>query len=121
MLNNTLDILKFDYTGGKKDFSSLKFDDSKYFLADVNTYYYKDKGISVLALFPSEGNKTIKKPTLVSMFYGTDKSNKSDQIEISENATWTEFYPAKAGYIVIVEYYEKEKRLEQRIEKFNYQ
>ena len=120
-LTNKLDILKFDYIGGKKDFSDLKFNDSKYFLGDIGTFYYKNNGgLNILALFASTDNSTIKRSILVSMLYGADKSCKSDQIEVSDNATWTEYYPAKPGYIMIVEYFEKEKRLSQRVEKFNY-
>lgn len=43
-----------------------------------------------------------------------------DKIDLSNDASWISVSPAKAGYIMITEYYKKEKRMDSRLEKINY-
>ncbi|MGZ3865070.1 MAG: DUF6770 family protein [Bacteroidia bacterium] len=117
----TLDIQKFSFLSGKTDYTSRKFSDGGAYYADFDiTYYPLLKTAQVLCFFPTKNNSQLSKSTLVSLQYDFNTNCKSDQMELSEKPTWTEYYPARAGYVMIVEYYEGEKKLTQRIEKFNY-
>jgi len=43
----------------------------------------------------------------------------TDKINLSSKAKWMRTYPAKAGFIMITEYFKKEKKLDFRLEKMN--
>ena len=43
-----------------------------------------------------------------------------DKVDLSTEATSIRVFPAKAGYILLTEYFKKEKKLESRLEKINY-
>ena len=43
----------------------------------------------------------------------------TDKINLSTKAKWLHVYPAKLGFVMIMEYYRKEKRLELHLEKIN--
>lgn len=43
----------------------------------------------------------------------------TDQINLSSKARWVSIFPAKTGYIAILEYFKKEKKLEFHFEKLN--
>lgn len=42
-----------------------------------------------------------------------------DKISLRSKAKWTQVFPAKPGFVTILEYFKKEKRLEYRLEKIN--
>lgn len=48
-----------------------------------------------------------------------DGETTSDKIPLNTKAKWCRVYPAKPGFVTILEYYKKEKRLEYRLEKLN--
>jgi hypothetical protein len=43
----------------------------------------------------------------------------TDKINLNSKSTWMRIFPAKPGYISILEYFKKEKTLEMRLEKIN--
>ncbi len=51
--------------------------------------------------------------------YGKDKKLKSDPIRLPNKPTWFAVSPAKQGYISLVEYYKKDKKLVLRLERVN--
>jgi hypothetical protein len=57
------------------------------------------------------------------LYFGSISYNgsdlKTDKIKFEKKASWQHVYPAKPGYVMITEYYRKEKRLEYRLEKLN--
>jgi hypothetical protein len=44
----------------------------------------------------------------------------NDKIKFDTKAKWQQIYPAKSGYVMIAEYFKKEKKLEFRMEKVNF-
>ena len=42
-----------------------------------------------------------------------------DKIKLASKAKWVKVYPGKPGFVMILEYYKKDKRLEYRLEKLN--
>ncbi len=43
-----------------------------------------------------------------------------DRVDLTSDATTIRVYPAKTGYILLTEYFKKEKKIENRLEKINY-
>lgn len=43
-----------------------------------------------------------------------------DKLDLDSKATWFRVHPGKPGYVMITEYFEKEKRMDFRMEKLNY-
>ncbi len=54
-----------------------------------------------------------------SINYGDGKLT-TDKVKFDKKATWQYVYPGKPGYVMISEYYKKEKKLEFRMEKLNF-
>ena len=50
----------------------------------------------------------------------SDNTFKKDKLRFDTKATWQYVYPGKPGYVMISEYFRKEKRLEFRMEKLNF-
>ena len=57
-------------------------------------------------------------------YFGTinysDNTFKTDKVRFDTKATWQYVYPGKPGYVMISEYFRKEKKLEFRMEKLNF-
>lgn len=57
-------------------------------------------------------------------YYGainySDGKLTTDKVKFDKKATWQYVYPAKPGYVMISEYYKKERRLEFKMEKLNF-
>lgn len=101
--------------------AALSFDDEKYFDADMKSYYSsRANSITIISRVVANKRTPFKKDKVVVLLYAPGQPLKADEFDVSEKATSTEFFPAKQGFIVIVEYFEKEKRLSKRIEKLNY-
>jgi hypothetical protein len=49
-----------------------------------------------------------------------DGQLKTDKVKFDKKATWQHVYPGKPGYVMISEYFKKEKKLEFRMEKLNF-
>lgn len=60
------------------------------------------------------------KNLLGSIIYTPEKVFTVDKIELSRKSTIYSVYRAKEGYVMVSEYFEKEKRREARLEKLNY-
>jgi hypothetical protein len=65
-----------------------------------------------------EKNKDYKGSTFHSISYNNSKLT-TDKINLASKATSLKIMPGKAGYIVITEYFKKEKKLDIRLEKLN--
>lgn len=61
----------------------------------------EDKGLNFHAISYNEGTVT------------------EDKISLRTKARWTRVFPAKPGFVTILEYFKKDKRLEYRLEKIN--
>lgn len=48
-----------------------------------------------------------------------DGQMSEDKISLKSKAKWTRVFPAKPGFVTILEYFKKDKRLEYRLEKLN--
>ena len=57
-------------------------------------------------------------------YFGTinysDSKLTTDKVKFSSKATWHRVYPGKPGYVMIMEYFRKEKKLDFRMEKVNF-
>ncbi len=56
--------------------------------------------------------------TFNSITYAEGKTS-TDKIKLSSQARWMRIFPAKPGFIMLQEYFKKEKRMEMRLEKIN--
>jgi hypothetical protein len=65
-----------------------------------------------------ERSKDFKGLTFNSISYEDGKTT-TDRIELISKAKWLRLYPAKTGFVMIMEYFKKDKRLEFRLEKLN--
>ena len=65
-----------------------------------------------------ESGKDFTGKTFHSITYDGGKTT-TDRIELTSKAKWLRVFPAKAGSIMIMEYFKKDKRLEMRLEKLN--
>jgi hypothetical protein len=102
---------------GESNIDHLNF--SKREVIDFNLNSNFDKTNNTLTMFGKVG-KEGKNDTFVSIVYEKGKPLKTDEFPLNKDAEWTEFYPAKPGYVLIVEYFKKEKSLKKRLEKLNY-
>lgn len=100
---------------------AIKYDENKYFDANIMAYYNNKSGaLNILSIVSANKKTPFKKSKVVSILSRPGEALKTDEFDFSEKATTTEFFPAKEGYIVILEYFEKEKKITKRIEKLNY-
>jgi hypothetical protein len=60
------------------------------------------------------------KNVLGSVIYTPEKVFTVDKLTLNRKSTDYFVYPAKEGYVLVSEYYKKEKRIESRLEKLNY-
>lgn len=65
-----------------------------------------------------ERSKDFKGLTFNSISYEDGKTS-TDRVELTSKAKWLRVYPAKTGFVMIMEYFKKDKRLEFRLEKLN--
>ena len=65
-----------------------------------------------------ESSKEFTGKTFHSITYDGGKMT-TDRIELTSKAKWLRVFPAKAGSVMIMEYFKKDKRLEMRLEKLN--
>jgi hypothetical protein len=88
---------------------------------DPEIIYYKDKQlINVIALVKKNKNIGLEKNKFISLVYKKGDPLKIDEVEINGEADITEFYPAKPGYLMVFEYFEKEKKIDKRLIKLSY-
>jgi hypothetical protein len=90
----------FDYV-----YTSMSPDKKTFNVAYIN--YDKKKG--------EEGSNYV----VGSIAYGKDKTIVSSKLRLSKKPTSYNVMPAKPGYVAIIEYYRKEKKIEFRLEKMN--
>lgn len=91
----------FDYT------FTQKAKDSDTFIAHYINYDRGGKGVK-------------SKNVLGSIVYTPEKTFTVDKIELNRKSSNYSIFRAKDGYVLVVEYFQKEKRLESRLEKINY-
>lgn len=65
-----------------------------------------------------EKSKDFTGKTFHSISYDGGKVT-TDRIELTSKAKWLKVFPAKAGSVMIMEYFKKDKKLEMRLEKMN--
>jgi hypothetical protein len=65
-----------------------------------------------------ERSKEYKGQTFNAITYDNGKTT-TDKIELASKARWLRVFSAKAGFIMIMEYFKKEQKLEMRLEKLN--
>jgi hypothetical protein len=65
-----------------------------------------------------EKSKDYKGQTFNSITYDGGKTT-TDKLELSTKAKWQQVFPAKTGFIMVMEYFKKDKRLDMRLEKMN--
>lgn len=122
-IDSNLNIINFNSLGGNKTIDKThlasEFTEKKTIHIEHSAYYNSlSNYFTVISEIP-EKRKIVAKSKLIYLEYEEEKPLKSDEFLISEKATWTEYYPAKRGYITIIEYFEKEQKLVKRIEKLN--
>lgn len=83
------------------------------------TQIAKDKSKFTVGYLDYEKSDDMKGYIFGSINYSDSKFN-TDKIKISSKASWFSTYPGKEGYIMISEYFRKEKKLEFRMEKVNF-
>jgi hypothetical protein len=77
-----------------------------------------DKTSVVVGYTDYERSKDFKGLTFHSIRY-QDGKFKTDKINMESEGTWMRIMPAKAGFVMIYEYFKKKKKLEYRLEKMN--
>lgn len=90
-------------------------------LKSINVRYNKEiNGIIIEGI--AERNKKLgySKDRFISLMYKEGLPLSSDEIELDEKATMTDFIEAKPGYVLIIEYFENEKKINKRLEKLSY-
>jgi hypothetical protein len=80
-----------------------------------------DKGTFVVSYINYDREKGEKgKNVLGSVIYTPEKVFTVDKLSLNRKSTDYFVYPAKDGYVLVSEYFKKEKRIESRLEKLNY-
>ncbi len=121
-VDDNLEFVKWNTLNGRMETPEYKSDDQKlteYFFGEpvINK---SDNSMTLNAVVLN--SKSFKDKTkFVSVKLANSKITGTDEIEVNQDATWVDFIDAKPGYILIAEYYEKEKRLDKRLEKLSYQ
>jgi hypothetical protein len=96
--------------GGNFDYQYLQKSDNN----EAFTFYY-----SFLTEYGDKWKKYDKWLGTISK-QASDSAYETDKISLKSDATYFQVLPAKAGHLLIVEYFSKAKKLDMRIEKFNY-
>lgn len=117
--DTNLNFKSIQTLSGDTNLDNVKFDIEKNLLSE-STYHYANNSLVIMSRVSADEKTPITKSKFVYVLCEKDKPIKSDEFSYSDKAEWTEFYLAKPGYIMIVEYFEKEKALKKRIEKLNY-
>lgn len=78
----------------------------------------KNKASFVTGYTDYERSKDYKGLTFNSISYRDGKIS-TDKINLKSNATRTQLFPAKPGFVMIMEYFKKDKRIDMRLEKIN--
>lgn len=95
------------------------------YLQYLNCYDYtftqmnKDKSKFSIGYVDYEKGKADKGWYFGSINYSGSKLT-TDRVKFSSKATWYHVYPGKSGYVMIMEYFRKEKKLDFRMEKVNF-
>jgi hypothetical protein len=96
-----------------------------YLLNMTNSFDYtftqtnKDKSKFSIGYVDYDKKKGEKGWYFGSINYGGGKMT-TDKIKFDTKATWQHVYPGKPGYVMISEYFRKEKKLEFKMEKLNF-
>lgn len=77
-----------------------------------------DKSTVVVGYTDYERGKDFKGLTFHSIKYQDGEFN-TDKINMKSDATWMRILPAKTGFVMIYEYFKKQKKLDYRLEKMN--
>jgi hypothetical protein len=95
-----------------------------YLVAALGDFDYKftqvndDKSSIIIGYTDYERTKDFKGLTFHSIKYEDNKYS-TDKINLKSDATWMRIMPAKTGFVMIYEYFKKQKKLEYRLEKMN--
>ncbi len=102
MSPHTMALLAKSYGAFDYDFTQMDKDHTKFNIG-YSDYERKgeDKGLNFHSIGYSNGKVT------------------EDKISLKTKAKWTRVYPAKPGFVMIMEYFKKDKRLDLRLEKLN--
>lgn len=77
-----------------------------------------DKSMFVTAYSDYEKTSDYKGVTFNTISYADSKIT-TDKLNLKTNASYIRVFPAKTGFVMISEYFKKDKRLSQRLEKMN--
>lgn len=83
----------------------------------------EDNSVVSLAYISSERNKGSLKRTLLLNFVNfisSENGHSNDKIIINSTATSSLVWPAKPGYVMLLEYFKKEKKMDMRLEPINF-
>jgi hypothetical protein len=81
--------------------------------ADKNTFV-----VTYVNYDREKGEKS--KNVVTSIIYTPEKTFSVDKLPLNRKSTEYFVYPGKEGYVLVNEYYKKDKRIESRLEKLNY-
>jgi hypothetical protein len=121
-IDNNLNFLSWNNLSSTINEKQELLSDQKYLRVRFpEIEYNKDKKlINVIALVKKNKNIGLDKNKFISLIYKKGDPLKIDEVDINGEADITEFYPAKLGYLMVFEYFEKEKRMEKRLIKLSY-
>ena len=120
-VDQNLELIKWNTLNNRMETPEYK-DDQK-----LTEYFFEEPVINkadhsmVLNAIVMNSKNFKDKTKFVSVKLSNSKIIGTDEIEVNQDATWVDFIDAKPGYILIAEYYEKEKKLDKRLEKLTYQ
>lgn len=83
----------------------------------------EDNSVVSLAYVSSERNKgSLKRTFLLNFvnFVSGENGHSNDKITINSTATSSIVWPAKPGYVMLLEYFKKEKKMDMRLEPINF-
>jgi len=82
-------------------------------------YQYTDEGFMIGYLNQSNSGG-LKRKYIFGGVFNIDNTYSHDKIELTRKGAKTSVLRAKPGYIVLMDYYKKEKYLDMRLEKLNF-
>jgi hypothetical protein len=101
---------------------AFKSENQKFVVFDYDSpVYNKEKdALIVNAYVPKNKMFGDGKGRLVSLLIKDSQPVKADEFPVNDEATIVDFFEAKPGYIMVFEYFEKEKKMTKRLEKLTY-
>jgi hypothetical protein len=124
------DVKRFEKNKNKIELPSGAEFASPQTIAHLIKYYFggfdyafttRDKSHSIFSVCYSDYEKTKEYKGLAfhSITYDGSKKLSKDRVALSTKAYWISIYQAKPGYIMVAEYFKKEKEISLRLEKIN--